>query len=234
MEENNTQQNQNTAEEIKEVKNEPEKKVESQNTAPKKDYSEAKKFFPNMFKTPYNEMKKVVSKPKAFMVITLTAFITWVVIECIDAIVGVVKSFSYSYYPNLMSYITSSFSDMFSVIKALIIPAVIVALLSFIIYLLMQNKKKHYMTIVSTIIVAKIPVIAASILSLFSYIGSEVSKITASFSSFCYVISTVLVYFAIKALYGEEDDNKAIKTFFIAMAIFYAVALVLKFFNLYI
>lgn len=231
MEENNEQQNQTN---VKEIKNEPEKKVETKTASPKKDFSDAKKFFTNIFKTPYSEMKKVIDKPKAFLVITLTAFITWVVVECIDAIIGIFRSYSYSYYPNLMSYISSSFSDMFSVIKALIIPVIIVALLSFIIYLLMQNKKKHYMTIVSTIIVAKIPVVLASILSLFSSISSEVSKITSSFSGFCSVVSTVLVYFAIKALFSEEDDNKAIKTFFITMAIYYGIALVLKFFNLYI
>lgn len=235
MEENNEQQNNTNTEEIKEeVKKEPEKKVETKTATPKKDFSDAKKFFPNIFKTPYNEMKKVIDKPKAFLVITLTAFITWVVVECIDAIIGIFRSYSYSYYPNLMSYISSSVSDMFSVLKALIIPVIIVALLSFIIYLLMQNKKKHYLTIVSAIIVAKIPVVLASILSLFSSISSEVSKITSSFSGFCSVVSTVLIYFAIKALYSEEDDNKAIKTFFIAMAIYYGIALVLKFFNLYI
>ena len=231
MEENNEQQNQTNVEEIK---NEPEKKVETKTASPKKDFSDAKKFFTNIFKTPYSEMKKVIDKPKAFLVITLTAFITWVVVECIDAIIGIFRSYSYSYYPNLMAYISSSVSDMFGVIKALIIPVIIVALLSFIIYLLMQNKKKHYMTIVSTIIVAKIPVVLASILSLFSSISSEVSKITSSFSGFCSVVSTVLVYFAIKALFSEEDDNKAIKTFFITMAIYYGIALVLKFFNLYI
>lgn len=235
MEENNGQNNTN-AEEIKgEIRTETTNTVNNGPTAsPKKNSYEVKSFFTNIFKTPYSEMKRIINNPKSFMIITLTALITWVVVECIDAVIGIFRSYSYSYYPNLAAYISSSFSDMFGVIKALIIPVIVVALLSFIIYLLMQNKKKHYLTIASTIIVAKIPVVLASILSLFSSISSEVSKITSSFSGFCSVISTVLVYFAIKALYSEEDDNKAIKTFFITMAIYYAIALVLKFFNLYI
>ena len=239
MEENNEQQNNTNAEEIKKetveaTNTEANKKEGINNSSFKKDANEAKNFITNFFKTPYSEIKKVVSNPKSFMKITISILIIWVVVECIGAIVDVVRSFSYSYYSNIMSYFVNSFSSMFGIIKAIIIPVIIVALLSLIIYLLMQNKKKHYLTVASAVLVAKIPVVLASILSLFSSIGSEVSKITSSFSGFCSVISTILVYFAIKALYGEEDDNKASKTFLITMAIYYGVALVLKFFNLYI
>ena len=240
MEENNSQQNNTNAEEI--VNNQasnqnasnPNNQTGTQNSNFKKEANAAKNFFVNFWKTPYNEMKKIVSAPKDFLKITIAIIIVWAVAECIGAIIGVVRSFSYSYYPNIMSYFVNSFSSMFDIIVAILIPVIIVALLSFIIYLLMQNKKKKYLTIVSTILVAKIPVVLASILSLFSSISSEVSKITSSFSGFCSIISAILIYFAIKALYNEDDDNKASKTFLITMAIYYGIALILKFFNLYI
>ena len=96
----------------------------------------------------------------------------------------------------------------------------------------MKDKRKNYLTIASTIIIAKIPVVAASLISLLGYINSQVRVITNSFADFCTVISTVLVYFAIKALYKEEDDNKISKTFLITMAIYFAVVLVLRSFNI--
>lgn len=242
MEENKEPQNDTNAEEVK-VENkvesttsntQAEKEAEAKNIDFKKEANEAKNFLTNIFKTPYSEINKVNNKPKSFMKITIAIMIIWVVAECIGAIIDVVKSFSYSYHSNIMSYFVSSFSSVFSIIMAILIPVIIVALLSGIIYLLMQNKKKHYWAIVSTVVVAKLPVVAASILSLFSSISSEVSKITSSFSGFCSIISAILVYFAIKSLYAEDDDNKSFKTFLIVMAIYYGIALVLKFFNLYI
>ena len=179
-------------------------------------------------------MEKICNNPKSFLKIAIAIIIVWVVIECIGGIIDIFNSFSYSYYSNVFSYFMNSFSDMFKVVKAILIPAIIVALLSGIIYLVMKTKKKNYLTVLIAVIVAKIPVVLASILSLLSGISSEVYKITASFSGFCNIISTVLIYFAIKALCSEKDDNKVAKTFLIVMAIYYGIALVLKFFNLYI
>lgn len=243
MEENNEQQNNTNAEEVKETPKD--EKVESNNTETankkdekninlKKEANEAKNFITNIFKTPYTEMEKICNNPKSFLKIAIAIIIVWVVIECIGGIISIFNSFSYSYYSNVLSYFMNSFSDMFRVVKAILIPVIVVALLSGIIYLVMKNKKKNYLTILTTVIVAKIPVVLASILSLLSGISSEVYKITASFSGLCNVVSTILIYFAIKALYGEKDDNKVAKTFLIVMAIYYGIALVLKFFNLYI
>ena len=243
MEENKEEQKNINTEEIKEetkseVQNttntENEKKQEAKNVNFKKEANEAKNFITNIFKTPYSEMKKITDNSKPYLKIVIAVFVIWVVAECIGAIIGIFRSFSHSYYSNIMSYFADSFSSMFSVLIAILVPVIVVALLSGIIYLFMQNKKKHYLTIVSTITIAKIPVVLASILSLFTSISSEVSKITSSFSSFCSVISAILVYYAIKALYSEEDDNKVFKTYLIVMAIYYGIALVLKFFNLYI
>ena len=97
-----------------------------------------------------------------------------------------------------------------------------------------KNKKKGYMTIASTLIVAYIPVISASIISLLGNINTTVAKLTSTYSSFCSVITAVLTYFAIKALYGEEDDNKATTTYLITMGIYFGIVFVLKIFGLYI
>ena len=97
-----------------------------------------------------------------------------------------------------------------------------------------NDKKKKYLTILTTTIIAQIPVIIASIISLLGYISTQARMVTSSISGFCSVISTVLVYFAIKALHSENDDDKVTKTFIITMAIYYGIALILKFFTIYI
>ena len=98
----------------------------------------------------------------------------------------------------------------------------------------MKDKKKNFLAVVIAVVVAKLPVVVASIVSLLSSVSSEVAKITSEFSGFCSVLSTVLLYFAIKALYKEENDDKVTIKFIITMAIYYGVALILSFFKLYI
>ena len=198
----------------------------------KDEANEAKNFFINLFKTPLSEMKKIVSTPKSFLKITIVILVAWVIFECLGSIISIAKSYVYSPYYTFEMFIRNSISDFFDVFIALLVPVASVAALSGIICLLMKDKRKNYLTIASTIIIAKLPVAIASFISLLGYINSQVSIITTSFSDFCYVVSTVLVYFAIKALYSEEDDNIAAKTFLITMAIFFAAVLVLRFFNI--
>ena len=200
----------------------------------KKEASEAKNFFTNFFKTPFEEFKKITNKPKDFLKISIIVFVVWIIAEVIQSIIGIVDSYHYSPHYPFASFIRDSFESLFSIIGAILLPAISVALLAVIIYLAIKDKKKSYLTILTSVIIAKIPVILASIVSILGFINTNVNKITSSFSGLCSVVSTILVYFAIKALYGEDDDNKVAKTFLIVMSIFYVVALVLKFFNVYI
>ncbi len=241
MEENNENKANNNVEEpkiinVEEVKEQTDDNVESnqasQNTDFKKEANEAKNFFVDFFKSPLSQMKKIVSTPKSFLKVTIILLVAWVVFECLGSIIGIVNSYSYSPYYSINAFIRNSISDFFDVFFAILIPVASVAALSFIIYLLMREKKKNYLTIAATVIIAKTPVIIASLVSLLGYINSQVKIITSTFSDFCYVISTVLIYFAVKALYSEDDDNTTTKTFLIAMAIFFVVVLVLRFFGI--
>ena len=238
MEENNESKNDTNvnAEEIKKELKETTSEVKEavKNTNLKKDANEAKNFVINFFKTPFTEFKKIVASPKSFLKIAIIVFVIWVVAECIGSIISIIDSFNYSPYYSIETYVRNSISDFFSVVKAILVPAFSVALLSGIIYLLMKDKKKSYLTILITIIIAEIPVILASIVSLLGFIGTQAYILTSSIATFCSVLSTLLIYFAIKALYAENDDDKLPRTFLITMAIYYAIALVLRFFTIYL
>lgn len=239
MEENNEEQKvNNTTEEVKEEvvvkENATETKEPTKNTNVKKDYSANKNFFKNFFKTPYDEIKNVAKSPKSYFIIILVSFITWIVVELIGGIINIVDNMVNGWYSNIFMYFKNSFSDILDLFISILSPAIIIASISLIIYLFMKNKKKNYMTIASTLIVAYIPVISASIISLLGYINYNVAKLTNTYSSFCSVVTAVLTYFAIKALYSEEDDNKATITYLITMGIYFGFVLVLKLFGLYI
>ena len=190
MEENNesnqNNQNINTEElknEVKDTVSEVKQAVKDTNL--KNEANAAKNFFSNFFKSPFTEMKKIVESPKAFLKIAIIVFVVWVVAELIGSIISIARTYSYSLYSSFAMYMKNSIRDLFSIFWAILGPAIIVALLSVIIYLFMKNKKKSYLTIMITIIAAKIPVVLSSIVSLLSSISTEISKITGSFSSIC-------------------------------------------------
>ena len=240
MEENNEEQKVTNTEDVKtevkepanEAKTETNETVKSSNV--KKDYTASKNFFKNFFKTPYDEIKKVAESPKSYFIIILVAFIAWVVANLIDGIIGIADSAVRSLYSNIFTYFKYSLDRVGNLFISILAPAIIIAVIALIIFLFMKNKnkKKGYMTIASTLIVAYIPVISASIISLLGNINTTVAKLTSTYSSFCSVITAVLTYFAIKALYGEEDDNKATITYLITMGIYFGIVFVLKIFGL--
>ncbi len=230
MEENNQEQKVNNTEEIKpEVKETAaETKEPAKNTNVKRDYSANINFFKNIFKTPYDEIKNVAKSPKSYFIIILVSFITWVVAELIGGIIVLFQDMFSGWYSNFLSYITNSFVSILSLFFTILGPAIIIAAMSLIIYLFMKNKKKNYITIASTLIVAYIPVATSSIISLLGHINNYMRSITNVYANFATVITALLTYFAIKALYSEENDNKATITYFITMGIYFAFVLVLR------
>ena len=231
MEEKNEEQKVNNTEEIKETVTETKEQPKTTNV--KKDYSASKNFFENIFKTPYDEIKNVAESPKSYFIIILVSFITWVVAELIGGIISLIRNMvSLCWYSNIFSYLADSFMDIIGLFFTILGPAIIIAALSLIIYLFMKNKKKNYLTIASTLIVAYIPVITSSIISLLGYVNTYVARFTNTYASFCSVITAILTYFAIKALYSEEDDNKATITYLIVMGIYFAFAFVLRLFGI--
>ena len=227
MEENKENVNIPNTENTKETVNEKTETV-------KKENNESKNFFPNFFKTPYDEIKKVAQSPKSYFIIILVSFLSWIAANLIGGIISIVDHILNGYYSNILMYFKNSFDDILDLFVSILTPAIIISVLSLIVYLFMKNKKKNYLTIASTLIIAYIPVISASIVSLLGYINYNIAKLTNTYSSFCSVITAVLTYFAIKSLYSEEDDNKSTITYLITMGIYFGFVFILKIFGLYI
>lgn len=240
MDENNVQNNEQVnAEELKKEAQETVKEVKEaiKNTDIKKEVNAITDFFKNFFKNPIGKIDNVANSSKnQFLKLAIVILVVWLVAEFIGAVINVFQSYSLvsSLYNSFGTFLKTSVNNIFSVIKTVITPVISLSLLCGIIYVVTKNSKKPFMNVVYSVSVAKIPVILASVVGLLDIFGSQVYKILNPFTSFCSILSTVLVYFAIKSLSNEKDDNVAIKKFAIVMGIFYIVKFVVSFFGLYI
>ena len=241
MEENN-QNNQNnekiTTEEIKQeaVNTANQVKETLKNTDLKQDANATKGFVSNLFKNPIQEIEKVATSTKnEFLKIAIIVFVVWIVATLIGEIVGIFKSYSYysCLYTTVGSFFKSSVNNVLSVVKGVLAPVLSVVALSAIAYFMGKDKKKPFINVATSVIVAKIPVVIAEIVSLLTLFSSQVSRLTSPFASFCSIISTILLYFTLKSMYEEKEDNTFVKKFAIIMGIYYVVRFIISFLGIY-
>lgn len=238
MEENNKQNEEKiNAEEIKKEVTDTVKEVKEsvKNTDIKKEVNATKGFITNLFKNPINEISNVAKSSKnQFLKIAIIILGIWLASVLIGEIIDILQSYSYvsALYSTFGTFLKNSVNNVLSVVKAVITPLISLAVLCGIIYLMAKDNKKPFVNIVTSVIIAKIPVVIATIIGLLNVFGNQVYKLVTPFTSFCSILSTVLVYFTIKALYDEKDDNTFFKKFVIIMGIFYIAKFIISFFGI--
>lgn len=229
MEENkNNEQTVNT-EEIKKETVEAVNQVKEtiKNVDIKNDAKEATGFVSSMFKDPFATIKNIAEdNTNKNLKIAIIFIAIWVIAEFIDQIF----SLGINRYWNGSIAVKS----LLRLIKYTIAPIISILSLSVIVYFINKEHKKSIVTTITSIAVAKIPVVFASVVSLLTLISSQASPLTSRFASFCSVVSIILVYFSTKALCGEEQNSKFIKKFVIIYAIYYVVSLVVSYLGIYI
>lgn len=229
MEENKNQEKTVNTEELKKEAVDAVNQVKDtiKNVDIKKDTKEAKGLVGSMFKNPLETIKKIAkdNTNKAFKMAIIFILI-WTIAEFLDKVLTMVLS----------KYWTGGIvlTRILSIVKTTVAPIVSVLVLSLIIYIMNKQNKKSFITIITSIAIAKIPVVAASVVNLILLISSNASPIVNRFSSLCTVISIVLVYFSCKALYEEEQSSTFIKKFVTIYAIYYAISLVVYYLGIYI
>lgn len=140
----------------------------------------------------------------------------------------------FSPFGNFSYFFSKLFANIFAIIKSLISPLIMIALLSGLTYGFLKNKNKSFITIVSAITISKIPNIVASFVSIISLFGSGITRLTSNFSSFCSIISTILLYFTIKNLSIESENDSYFWKFSLIIGIFYVVKFVLSYLGIYL
>lgn len=184
----------------------------------KKDSIETKGFIKEMFKDPLGKIQEIVTKDTGkVLTYSIIILVIWCAARLINSIATIIKYGSF----------TSVFSNIWSIIVAIITPLVGILVMSIIVYAMNKENKKSLLTIMTAITVASIPSVIASVINLLTIIGSGISVITFAISGFCSVIEIILMYFAIKAIFGTEKNSEFIKTFVKVYGIYYIVSIIL-------
>lgn len=183
----------------------------------KKDSMETKGFIKEMFKDPLGKIQEIVTKDAGkVLTYSIIILVIWCAARLINSIASIIKYGSF----------TNVFSNIWSIVLAIITPLVGILVMSIIVYAMNKENKKSLLTIMTAITVASIPSVISSVISLLTIISSGISVITFAISGFCSVIEIILMYFAIKAIFGTEKNSEFIKTFVKVYGIFYIVAII--------
>lgn len=206
----------NTFNEVKDQVKESFKKEELKNSA-----KETKNFIIGMFKNPIEELKAIANdSTNSNFKYAVILIVVWMVAELLYQII-------------VSAQISRSFGRAIGLtIKNVIVPIITIFVLSLIVMIMNKKKDKSLITIISVVTASYLPIVIANIVYLLRLISSEVTKITNPFGSLCAIIKTILLYFGIKFLLKEEDDNRFIKKFVIIEAIYYLAAIALSFFEI--
>lgn len=230
MEENENKEKAVNTQEIKEetFKTAKEVKETIKNVDIKKDAKATTGFITEMVKKPLERLKEIATdkEHKDFKYAIVLA-IVWIIISGVLHIAT-----SYHSIDNFFAY---NFTKHFlALIKAMIAPILGIIVMSIIVFAINKNNKKSFITVLTSITAARIPVIVADIIGILYLISSSISRLLTPFSAFCSVISIVFTFFAIKALCEEENNTKFLKTFIIIEAIYYVAYLIISYLEIYI
>lgn len=227
MEENENKESAVNKEEIKEetVKTAKEVKETIKNVDIKKDAKATTGFITEMIKNPLGRLKEIANdKENKDFKYAIVLAVVWMIVLAILHLTSLNKYFGYGSFMN----------ELLDLVKTMIAPIVGIIIMSAIVFVMNKNNKKSFITVLTSITAAQIPVIVADILGLLKIISLSISKLLTPFSMFCSTISIVFTFFAIKALVGEEDSSKFLKTFVIIQAIYYVAYLIISYLEIYI
>ncbi len=230
MEENENKESAVNKEEIKAetVKTAKEVKETIKNVNIKKDAKATTGFITEMVKKPLERLKEIADdKENKDFKYAIVLVIVWIIAL---AIVHLARR-----YASIDDFFAYSFTKHFlTLLKVMVAPIIGIIVMSLIIFIVNKNNKKSFITIMTAITAAKIPVIVADIVSILYVISNSISKLLTPFTSFCTIISIIFTFFGVKALCGEENNTKFLKTFIIIQAIYYVAYLVISYLEIYI
>ncbi len=211
----------------------------------KNDSKEVKNFFSSFFKSPLVEIKRVTSESgNKLLKAAVAILVIWIVAILISDLLTVANTYLFGPWGSFSYLFKNFFKVLLTFVKDLVAPFICVALLSGLTFAFRKDKSKSFLGIASGILIAKIPVVASGIFSLISVVSSVLSfpnfinnfilKLCINFSSFCNVLSVLLLFFAIKNLSGEEKNENYFWKFALIMGIYYAANFVLSYLGIYI
>lgn len=192
----------------------------------KKDSIETKSFIVELFKDPLGKINEIVSKDTSkYFKYAIIILIVWTIAVCIKSISSKIGFWGYG--PNGFNYILA-------IVKTTLAPIFGVIVMSVIIFVMNKTNKKELTTIISAVTTTKVPIVIASIISLLTIFSGNISTLTAPFTILCSTISIVLLFFAMKNIFGQEKNSEFIKKFALVEVIYYGIYILISFLGIYI
>ena len=200
-----------TANEINEAKE------QMKNINIKEEAQKGKNLFIKLLKQPINTIKEIAQEDenKTFKTAILLVII-WAASELIR---------------QLIYYISSKYSsfNLLTTLKVTIAPILRVIAMTLSMYIFNKNARKSLSKVLTSVVIANIPSVIASLVTYLNYISSKATSLTSPIRSLLSVITTALIYVTIKALFDKEDDEEAVKAFVKVEAVYYLIAFIISF-----
>lgn len=180
-------------------------------------------FVSSMLKNPLDTLRKIANDSKSTALKhAIILLIVWTVAVLINSIFGTNWVFKYVA------------SNILSVIKAILAPALGVITLSVITYVLQGSNKKSLTSIFTTVTIASTPIILVTVLSLLKLFSGNFVSIVEPLNQFGVILTAVFMYFSLKAVIGTEENSRFIKSFMLIQILYFLVYFVLTFLGIYI
>ncbi len=201
----------------------------------KEDSREARSFFLSFFKNPLGEIKKATeSTDSKFIKVAIIIFVIWLAIILAANLINTATNYLLGTFGSFSYFFSHLFHNIFNLAKDLIAPVITILTLSGLIYGFKKVKNRSFLTIASSILITKIPVVIATIVSLLTIFNTHFLKISSTFAGFCDILSTVLLFFTMKNLSEEDKNDSYFWKFASIMGIFYIVKSVCSYLGIYL
>jgi len=214
--------NENEENKVEEVKEEAAKtfneaKEQMKNINPKEEVEAGKSLIKNLWNKPIETIKNIANNVENSTFRTALLLIAiWMFIAAANYILN-----------------NSSFRLLY-VLRQVLTPALRIFAMSIAFCLVNNRAKDSFSNVLTSVTIAFIPEIISSLLWILRNLATNLGAILSPIGGLLSVVSIVLMYHTIKALSQEDNGEKAIKTFIKVEAVFYVIAFVLTFVNIYI
>lgn len=194
-----------------------ETKEQMKNINFKEEAQKGKGLLGKLFGKPVETIKEIVEdNNNQFYKTALLILIVWIVLILLRKIIDFII---YDYYK----------FDVLSTIKAMLVPIIQVLAMAIVIHIFNKEHKQSLTKSITAVAIAKVPVIISAILGYLSYISSNIRYVTSPISSFLSVISTVLMFFVVKEIFKEQENEKAFKAFIKIEVVYYIIVFAFSF-----
>lgn len=169
----------------------------------KKDAVETKGFVKEMFSNPFEAVKKVATGEENIFKKVIIIMIIFIAASVVGQIISLIKYGKYSSIGN----------NLLDLVVSVIHPAIYILVPALIILIMNKQNKKSLVTVISTLVVAGIPVVVNYLISIVEILISGIYIISSPITTTLSAIALILTYFGMKDLFEIEEHKDFIKKY---------------------